>query len=84
MTMQDYDNLYNKVQEMSDAEQHLRDALEACGEIRYEGLASIRAEIDDVISDLKECRRKCEVAMESAKKMEELANNYGVPVWRDQ
>ena len=82
--MQDYDNLYNKVQEMSDAEQHLRDALEACGEIRYEGIASIRAEIDDVISDLKECRRKCEVAMESAKKMEELANNYGVPVWRDQ
>ena len=82
--MQDYDNLYNKVQEMSDAEQHLRDALEACGEIRYEGIASIRAEIDDVISDLKECRRKCELAMESVKRMEDAANSVGVPVWRDQ
>ena len=82
--MPDYDELHDKVQDMETMEQRLRDALEAGAEIRYDGIAAIRCEIDELIAELKECRRKCELAMESVKRMEEAANSVDVPIWRDQ
>ena len=80
----DYDSLCAKHEAISETERCLRDALEACAEIRYDGMDGIRAEMRSLIDDVSDCKDKIQVAMDTAVQQEQRNQDYGVPVWRDQ
>ena len=82
--MLDYDELYNKVEDLKLRERRLTDQMEAVSEIRGDGIEATIADIMDKIYELRENRRQVEALMETAKKQEDAANSVDVPVWRDQ
>ena len=82
--MQDYDVLYNKLQDMKNLEQHLRDALEAAQEIRYDGMEAFRVDLQDKIYEIRDNQRKIEASMDVVRIAEEQANGTDRPAvdWR--
>ena len=78
--MQDYDVLYNKLQDMKQLEQHLRDALEAAQEIRYDGMEAFRLDLQDKISEIRDNQRRVEASMDAVRQAEEAMAGYGKPI----
>ena len=78
--MQDSHDLFDKFAAVDACERFMTSAIEALSEIRYDGVEAIRAEAGQLLSDIKDCKRKIREAYEAEVHKEEIHDGTGRPV----